>query len=280
MEAMAHTPDHSDARFDFSDRVAVVTGGTGLIGSAIARGLVRSGARVAIISRRADAAEKAGAELRHYGNAVGIRADVLDHESLEAARQQVTTAWGGLDILVNAAGGNQPDATVSPEGSFFDLDPDAIRRVVELNLMGTLLPTQVFAHQMADTGRGSIINISSVSATRPLSRTIGYGAAKAGIDNITRWLADHVARQFGPAVRVNAIAPGFLLSNQNRTLLVRPDGELTDRGRRIVEMTPMARYGDPQDMVGPVLWLASDASRFVTGAVIPVDGGFTSMAGL
>jgi NAD(P)-dependent dehydrogenase (short-subunit alcohol dehydrogenase family) len=280
VEAMAHTSDHSDASFDFADRVAVVTGGTGLIGGAVAHGLLTSGARTAVISRRADAVQAMAVDLDTPGNIIGVVADVLDQASLDRARESVEKKWGRIDILVNAAGGNHPDATVTLDGTFFDLDPEAVRRVVDLNLMGTLLPISVFGAVMANAGHGAIINISSVSATRPLSRTIGYGAAKAGIDNVTRWLADHVARRFGPGVRVNAIAPGFLISDQNRAMLLEPDGRFTDRGRLIVEMTPMARYAEAQDMVGPVLWLASDASRFVTGAVVPVDGGFTAMSGL
>ena len=280
MEAMAHPPEDSDARYDFSGRVAVVTGGTGLIGNAIARGLAASGARVAVISRRAEAIEAATDDLRRTGEALGVAADVLDRPAMHAACQRILDRWGRVDILVNAAGGNQPDATVPQDADIFDVEPGAIRRVVDLNLMGSLIPTLAFAAPMATAGRGSIVNISSVSATRPLSRTLGYGAAKAGIDNVTRWLADHLARRFGPGLRVNAIAPGFLITDQNRALLVGPDGTPTDRGRRVLEMTPMARYANADDMVGPVLWLASDASRFVTGAVIPIDGGFTAMAGL
>ena len=165
-------------------------------------------------------------------------------------------------------------------GTLFDLDPEAVRQVVDLNLMGTFLPIREFIQTMAETGRGSIVNVSSMAATRPLSRVAGYGAAKAAVENLTRWLADHVARRFGPGIRVNAIAPGFFLGAQNRALLVDTAGSLTDRGRQVVSATPMGRLGDPQDLVGPVVWLASDASRFVTGAVVPVDGGFSAGAGV
>jgi NAD(P)-dependent dehydrogenase (short-subunit alcohol dehydrogenase family) len=186
-------------------------------------------------------------------------------------------------VLVNAAGGNQPEATVPVGGSFFDLDADGFRAVVELNLMGTFLATQVFARTMAGMagpGSGSVINISSVAGSKPLSRTAGYGAAKAGVENLTRWLADHIARQVSPGIRVNAVAPGFFLGAQNRALLTEADGSLSERGRAVVARTPMGRLGSPEDLVGTVVWLASDASAFVTGTVVAVDGGFSAATGI
>jgi NAD(P)-dependent dehydrogenase (short-subunit alcohol dehydrogenase family) len=268
------------ARFDFSGRVAVVTGGTGVLGRAIADGFRRSGARVAVLARNPESVRETAGQLGTGDEAVGVAADVRSSEQLLSAARTVLDRWGALDVLVNAAGGNRPDATVSPGGSFFDLSPDAIRDVVDLNLMGTLMPIQVLGRSMAESGHGAIVNISSMASARPLSRVVGYGAAKAAVDNATRWLADHIARSFGPGVRVNAVAPGFILGEQNRDLLVDPGGTPTDRARRIVEATPMDRLGEAEDVVGPVLWLASEASRFVTGAVIPVDGGFSAVSGL
>ena len=275
-------PAPSTARlFDLSGRVAVVTGGTGSLGGAMARGLGRSGARVAILARHRDSLDAVAEQMRRDRiEVLALEADVLQVAQLARARETVTDTWGRIDVLVNAAGGNRPAATVPPRGTVFDLDPGAVRQVVDLNLMGTLLPIQELGRTMAEAGRGSIVNISSMAATRPLSRVAGYGAAKAAVENLTRWLADHVARRFGPAIRVNAIAPGFFLGAQNRDLLVDSTGSLTDRARQIVSATPMGRLGDPDDLVGPVVWLASDASDFVTGAVIPVDGGFSAGSGL
>ncbi|HVS44440.1 MAG TPA: SDR family oxidoreductase [Candidatus Dormibacteraeota bacterium] len=267
--------------FDLSGRVAVVTGGSGSLGAAIARGLGHNGARVALVARRRDTLDVVADRMRHDGiDVCALVADVLDAARLRAAREELINDWGRIDVLVNAAGGNRPAATVPPEGTVFDLDPDALTEVVDLNLMGTFLPIREFGRTMAETGRGSIITISSMAATRPLSRVAGYGAAKAAVENLTRWLADHVARRFGAGLRVNAIAPGFFLGAQNRDLVVDRAGSLTDRGRRIVDATPMGRFGDPDDLAGPAVWLASDASRFVTGAVVPVDGGFSAAAGL
>jgi NAD(P)-dependent dehydrogenase (short-subunit alcohol dehydrogenase family) len=273
-------PEHA-AAFDISDKVCVVTGGTGALGGGIARGFARHGAKVGVLARSAGAAEKVAAELHSGGGeALALVADVLDVGQLEAARGLVMEKWGRVDVLVNAAGGNQPSATVAPTGTMFDLEPDAFRSVVELNLVGTFLPVLVFGKAMVATGRGSIINISSMTAKLPMSRTAGYGSAKAGVDNLTGWLADHLARQFGQGVRVNAIAPGFFLGDQNRALLTCPDGSFTPRGQAVVSRTPMGRLGDPEDLVGTAVWLASDASAFVTGVVVPVDGGFSAAAGI
>lgn len=267
--------------FDLGGRVAVITGGTGSLGAAMARGLGGHGARVALLARGRQALEATAGRLRGEGiEVLTLAADVLDTAALAAAREAVLTTWGRVDVLVNAAGGNRPAATVPVDGSVLDLDPEAVRGVLDLNLMGTFLPIREFGRVMAEAGRGSIVNVSSMAASRPLSRVGGYGAAKAAVENLTRWLADHAARRLGPGIRVNAIAPGFFLGAQNRALLVEPAGGLTDRGRRVVEATPMGRLGDPDDLAGPVVWLASDASRFVTGAVVPVDGGFSAVSGL
>lgn len=267
--------------FSLRDRVAVVTGGTGVLGGAIARGLAAAGARVGILGRRAQqAALVAEAISANGGAALPLVADVLDRAQLTAARQTVLDAWGGLDILVNAAGGNQPAAIVAGDVTFFDLTDEALTAVVRLNLHGSILPTQVFGEVMAQRGSGSIINISSMAAQKPLTRVIGYAAAKAAIDNVTRWLAVELAQRYGPGLRVNAIAPGFFLGEQNRAMLLNADETLTPRGRRIVEHTPMGRFGEPDELVGAAVWLAGDAARFVTGIVVPVDGGFSAYGGL
>ena len=267
--------------FALTDRVAVVTGGAGTLGLAMARGLARSGAKVALLSRRPDAVEAAAAGLRDAGlEAIGVPADVLDPPALAAAAERVLATWGRIDVLLTAAGGNRPEATVHGDRDLFGLTPEAFRTVVELNLDGTLLPIQAFAPAMIEAGRGSVITISSMAAQKPLSRVIGYGAAKAAVDNLTQWLAVHLAQTYGAGLRVNAIAPGFFVGEQNRALLVQPDGTPTDRGATIIAHTPMARFGESDDLVGAAVWLASDASRFVTGIVVPVDGGYAAFGGV
>ena len=267
--------------FDLEGRVAVVTGGAGALGLAMARGLGRAGAKVALLSRRQGAIEDAAAGLRAEGiEALGLSADVLDPDGLAGAARAVDDAWGRVDVLLTAAGGNRPDAIVFGERDLFGLTPEAFRKVVELNLDGTLLPIQAFAPAMLRAGRGSVITISSMAAQKPLTRVIGYGAAKAAVDNLTRWLATHLAQTYGEGLRVNAIAPGFFVGDQNRALLLEPDGTPTARGASILTNTPMGRFGEPDDLVGTTVWLASDASRFVTGVVVPVDGGYAAFGGV
>ena len=267
--------------FAFDGTVAVVTGGTGVLGSVMARGLAEAGAKVAVLGRRTERAQAiTDAIVTDGGEALALPSDVLDVDALARARDRVLERWGRIDVLVNAAGGNRPDATVVGDLTLFDLTPEAFRAVLDLNLTGTLLPIQAFGRPMADTGRGSIINISSMAAQKPLTRVIGYAAAKAGVDNLTRWLAVYAARTYGEGVRVNAIAPGFFVGEQNRALLMHDDGTLTDRGRKVIEHTPMGRFGQPEDVVGTLLWLASNASRFVTGVVVPVDGGYAAFGGV
>lgn len=219
---------------------------------------------------------------RKGGRALGITADVLDKSSLEEVAQTVIARLGKVDILLNGAGGNKPEATAMPcQRSFFDLPPDTIQWVLNLNFIGTLLPSQVFGRQMAAQKSGVIINVSSMAAFTPLTRVVAYAAAKAAINNFTQWLGVYMAREHGPGIRVNAIAPGFFLGDQNRFLLIdQTSGELTPRGRQIIEHTPMARFGEPDDLIGTLLWLASDASQFVTGVVVPVDGGFNAFSGV
>jgi NAD(P)-dependent dehydrogenase (short-subunit alcohol dehydrogenase family) len=267
--------------FSLNRKVAVVTGATGVLGGAMAAGLARAGAAVALIGRRAEVAEARAEELRRSGaTAVAAPADVTDRASVEAAREQIEERLGGVDILVNAAGGNHPGAMVHGEQTFDRLARSAFDEVVELNLTGTLLPTQVFAPQMARRGAGSVINVSSMAAQQAITRVLGYSVAKAGVDNLTRWLAMEMARTHGDRLRVNAIAPGFFVGEQNRHLLLEPDGSLTERGSQIVANTPAGRFGKPDEVVGAVVWLAGDQSRFVTGAVIPIDGGFSVFSGV
>lgn len=269
------------SQFSLVGKTAVVTGGTGVLGGAIARGLAEAGASVGILGRREARAVVVAQEIgASGGQAFPLPADVLDKDSLESARAQALSQSKTIDILVNAAGGNAPAATVFGDLSFFDLSQDAFEQVVGLNLTGTLLPTQVFGESMADQSQGSVINISSMAAQQPLTRVIGYAAAKAAVDNFTRWLSVEFARVYAPTLRVNAIAPGFFIGEQNRSLLLEEDGSLTARGQQIVDHTPMGRFGEPEELVGTALWLASDASRFVTGTVIPVDGGFAAYSGV
>jgi NAD(P)-dependent dehydrogenase (short-subunit alcohol dehydrogenase family) len=267
--------------YDLAGRTAVVTGGTGVLGSAMAAALAHAGARVAILGRRTDAAERVAQQLTRNGaTAMALPADVLAEDSLQDAVAQLESTWGPADVLLNAAGGNRPDALVHGEKTLFDMPADAFRAVLDLNLTGTLLPIQAFGRAMAETGRGSIINISSMAARKPLTRVIGYAAAKAGVDNLTQWLAVHAAQTWGEGVRVNAIAPGFFVGEQNRALLLNDDGTPTERGARILDHTPMGRFGNPSDLSGTAVWLASDASAFVTGIVVPVDGGYDAYGGV
>ncbi len=267
------------ASFRLDNRVAIVTGGYGVLGGCIAEGLAAAGARVVILGRRRAQAEQKAAELRPHGEAIAATADVLDERALVAARDEIVGAWHSVDILVNAAGGNVARARTD-QASVFDVPIDAHGEALRLNLHGTLIPTLVFGAQMAKQQRGCIVNISSMAATRALSGVPAYSMAKAAIENFTRWLAVDVARKYGDAIRVNAIAPGFFVTDQNRAVLLREDGSYTERGQRIIEHTPMGRMGEPGELVGAVRWLCSDAAAFVTGAVIPVDGGFGLYGGV
>lgn len=270
--------------FSLSGKVAVVTGATGVLGGAMARGLSQAGARVGVLGRREERAKEVAAELSGTGaEAMALPADVLDRGQLEAARDAALGRWGGVDVLVNAAGGNVAGATVGEEDSFFGLPTEAFGHVLDLNLLGTVLPTQVFGEAMVrgdGEAEGSIINVSSMAAQRPLTRVVGYAAAKAAVENLTRWLAVELARKHGSGLRVNAVAPGFFLGDQNRALLTNEDGSLTDRGRTIIEHTPAGRFGEPGDLIGAVVWLCGPGAAFVNGVVIPVDGGFSAFGGV
>ena len=267
--------------FSLQDRVAIVTGGTGVLGGAMARGLAAAGAKVAILGRRAEQAAAVAQSIEtDGGTAMPLPADVLDTEQLTAARQSVLAKWGRIDILINAAGGNTPDAIVFGDVTFFNMKREAFQKMLDLNLVGSVLPSQVFGEVMAEAKRGSIINISSMASQRVLTRVIGYSAAKAGIDNFTRWLAVEMAHKYGEGIRVNAIAPGFFVGEQNRDFLLNADGSYTARGQQIVDHTPMERFGEPEELIGVAVWLASDAAKFVTGTTIPVDGGFAAFGGV
>jgi NAD(P)-dependent dehydrogenase (short-subunit alcohol dehydrogenase family) len=267
---------------DVSGRTAVVTGGAGVLCSTLCRALARRGAKVAVLDLAQDAAEKTAAAIAaEGGQAAGLGGDVLNSESLKAARDSILRRFGRVDILINGAGGNKKQATTSPDLPFFDLPADAVRGVFDLNFLGTLLPSQVFGKAMADQGEGVILNISSMNAFRPLTRIPAYSAAKSAVSNFTQWLAVHMAQEYSPKIRVNAIAPGFFLTEQNRFLLTdASSGELTPRGKTILAHTPMNRFGDPEDLVGAVLWLLSPSAAFVTGIVIPIDGGFSAFSGV
>ena len=268
--------------YDFSGKTVVVTGGTGILGGEIACALVGCGANVAILDRNLDPAQRLLQLMEPRANqAVAVGADVLDVESLRRAAGIVQEKFGTVHCLVNAAGGNKPQATTSDKLSFFDLPTDALRWVFDLNLLGTILPSQIFGKAMAETGDGVILNISSMNAFRPLTRVPAYSAAKAGVSNFTQWLAVHIAQGYSPKIRVNAIAPGFFLTQQNRFLLTdEKTGALTARGKASIDHTPMARFGQPADLFGAVLWLLSPASAFVTGVVVPIDGGFSAYSGV
>jgi NAD(P)-dependent dehydrogenase (short-subunit alcohol dehydrogenase family) len=268
--------------YDFSGQTIVVTGGTGVLGGEIACALVGCGANVAMLDRNTDPASGLIDRMGPAANrAVVIGADVLDPASLQGAADRILEQFGRIDALVNGAGGNHPKSTTGPKASFFDLPPDALRWVFDLNILGTILPSQVFGRVMARQQVGTVLNISSMNAFRPLTRIPAYSAAKAGVSNFTQWLAVHLAQEYSPMIRVNAIAPGFFLTQQNRFLLTdEKTGDLTPRGQAIISHTPMGRFGKPDDLFGAVLWLLSPASAFVTGTVIPIDGGFSAFSGV
>jgi len=268
--------------YDFTGQTVVITGGTGVLGGEIACALANCGAQLAILDMRLEPGQALMERIgRHAENAALIAVDVLKLESLRNAAAEVLERFGKVDCLINAAGGNQPQATTSPDLKFFDLPIDALRWVFDLNILGTILPCQVFGKIMAERGSGVILNISSMNSFRPLTRIPAYSAAKAGVSNFTQWLAVHMAHEYSPRIRVNAIAPGFFVTNQNRFLLHdRETGQLTVRGKSILAHTPMGRFGDPDDLLGAVLWLLSPASAFVTGTIVPIDGGFSAYSGV
>lgn len=264
--------------YDLSGRTILVTGGTGVLVREIVTTLAQCNANVVVLSRHQEQATKLDGQA--MGRMLHVYGDVLNPESLHQVNAILKAEFGAVDILINAAGGNHPSATTTPDVSFFDLPVDALRHVNDLNLLGTISPCQVFGRQMAERGEGVILNISSMNAFRPLTRIPAYSAAKAAINNFTQWLAVHMAQNYSPGIRVNAIAPGFFIGEQNRKLLLNEDGTLTPRGQSILFHTPMNRFGVPEDLLGVTLWLISPASAFVTGIVVPVDGGFSAFSGV
>ena len=265
--------------FDIKDRVVVITGGTGVLGRAIAAHLAEEGAKVVILGRKVEVGEAQVADIKAKGGeAMFLVTDVMDRAKLEQNLEDILAVYGRVDALLNAAGGNMPGATISPDGTFFDLKTEDFQQVLNLNLTGTVLPTQVFLKPMVEQGKGAIVNFSSMAAFRPMTRVAGYAAAKAGISNFTAFLATEVAKKFCEKIRVNAIAPGFFLTEQNRSLLTNPDGSWTQRGEDVIRQTPFGRMGEPEELCGTIHYLISDASKFVTGTVAVVDGGFNTFA--
>ena len=267
--------------FNVSGLTAVITGGSGQLGRDLAQALAQAGVQVAIISLHAETSRTVAEAIQSSGGqALGIACDVLDRVALERTLEQVTGTFGPVDILINAAGGNQPQATTTDDQTFFDLDMQAVKRVFDLNFAGTFQCCQVFGRTMAARGQGCIVNVASMNALRPLTRIPAYSAAKAAVANFTQWLAVYMAQEYSPRIRVNAMAPGFFLTEQNHYLLIDADGNMTQRGQVILSHTPAGRLGKPEDLVSTLLWLVSPASAFVTGIVVPVDGGFSSFSGV
>ncbi len=266
----------NDTLFNVEGKCVAVTGGAGVLGQSMCKALAGRGAKVAVLDLDLARAEQLCKEIGNDGGfAVAVEVNVLDKPSVEAAFNRVIGALGRVDVLVNGAGGNKKEATCVPPTTFFDLPSDAMKWVFELNCIGTMLPCQVFGKAMAEAGDGVIINVSSMSAFHPLTRVVGYSAAKAAISNFTEWLATYMAMNHSTTIRVNAVAPGFFLTEQNRFLLTdEKTGDLTPRGKQIIDGTPMGRFGSPDELIGTLVWLISDASKFVTGVVVPVDGGF------
>ncbi|MBN1795364.1 MAG: SDR family oxidoreductase [Sedimentisphaerales bacterium] len=268
--------------FDVKDKVIAITGGGGVLCGEMAKALAVAGAKIAVLDLLEQAADKVAEEITSAGGtAVSVKCNVLEKSDVEQSAEAIIKKFDKIDVLINGAGGNKKEATTSPDLSFFDLPADAIRFVFDLNFIGTLLPSQVFGKIMAEQGSGIILNISSMNAFCPLTKIPAYSAAKAAISNFTQWLAVHMCQNYSKEIRVNAIAPGFFLTEQNRFLLTdEKSGRLTPRGQTIIDHTPMGRFGSPDELVGAVIWLLSDASKFVTGTVIPIDGGFSAFSGV
>ncbi|MDE6563728.1 MAG: SDR family oxidoreductase [Muribaculaceae bacterium] len=265
--------------FSVAGKVVVITGGTGVLGSCIGKYLASEGAKVVLLGRRKDEGDKIVSEIEAAGGeAVFLVSDVMNPEIVQANCDEVMARYGRVDALLNAAGGNMPGATIAPSGTIFDIHVEDFERVLNVNLTGTVIPTQIFLKPMVEAGQGAIVNFSSMAAFRPMTRVMGYAAAKAGISNFTAFLANEVATKFTSQIRVNAIAPGFFLTHQNRSLLTNPDGSLTPRGEDVIRQTPFKRFGRPEELCGTIQYLISDASAFVTGTVAVVDGGFNVFA--
>jgi NAD(P)-dependent dehydrogenase (short-subunit alcohol dehydrogenase family) len=268
--------------FNVDEKVIVITGGSGTLGSEMARGFLNAGAKVVLLGTDENKLNGKVSDLKKSGGEkiIGLICNVLDEENIRVVNNQIVTEFNRIDVLINAAGGNMTKATIGIGQNIFDMNINEFRKVTDLNLIGTVLPTMIFGKTIADQKSGSIINISSMASTRVITRVVGYSAAKAGVENFTRWMAVEMAHKFGSNIRVNAIAPGFLLTDQNKNLLTKKDGSLTDRGKTIIDITPFKRFGEPDELIGTALWLASDASKFVTGIIIPIDGGFLAFSGV
>lgn len=265
--------------FNIKDNVTVITGGTGVLGRAIAKYLALEGAKVIILGRKEEVGNAIVEEITKEGGCCEfMKTDVMDKAVVQKNCDDIIAKYGRIDTLLNAAGGNMPGATITPDQTFFDLQSEQFEKVLNLNLTGTVIPTQIFLKPMVEQGKGSIINFSSMAAFRPMTRVCGYAAAKAGISNFTAYMATECAKKFGEGIRVNAIAPGFFITEQNRSLLTNPDGTYTQRGQDVIRQTPFGRMGDPDELCGTVHYLMSDASKFVTGTVAVVDGGFNTFA--
>lgn len=266
-----------DSIFNLEGKIALITGGAGVLGSNFANVLAKQGVIVGIVSQSIAKAENAVSKIQKTnGQAFAIQANVLDKSDLEKAKDFIIEKYGRLDILINAAGGNMPGATIGPDQAIYEMKTDDLQKVVDLNIIGTMLPSQIFSELFAKQKQGIIINISSATAQRPLTRVVGYSASKAAIDNFTKWMAVELAQKYGEGIRVNAISPGFFIGEQNRALLLTPEGKLTPRGEKIIEHTPMGRFGTPEDIDGALLFLCSDMSKFVTGTTLNIDGGFAA----
>ena len=274
--------NHLQQLFDLHDQTAVITGGGGVLCRTMSQALAQAGAKVAVLDISLEAAQTVVDEIQHAGGeGVAVRCDVLDKASITDAAQTILARYEKIDILINGAGGNKKEATTTPDLSFFDLPPEAVQWVFNLNFLGALLPSQVFGRIMVEQDEGVILNISSMNAFQPLTRIPAYSGAKAAVSNFTQWLAVHMAQEYSPDIRVNALAPGFFLTEQNRFLLTVPEtGKLTPRGQTIIDNTPMSRFGAPEDLLGAMFWLLSPASQFVTGIIVPVDGGFSAFSGV
>ena len=273
--------EYLETIFNIKDKVAILTGGGGILAGEMAKGFLNAGAKAVLLDINENNLKKKVESLGKFGNNIlGLACNVLSEESIKKVHDEILIKFKKIDILVNAAGGNMPGATIGLNQTVFDLDLDDLKKVTDLNLNGTIIPTLIFGKTMAEQKSGSIINISSMASYRVITRVVGYSAAKAAIDNFTKWMAVEMAQNFGNGIRVNAIAPGFLLTDQNRTLLTNEDGSLTERGKTIIKVTPFKRFGEPDELIGTILWLASDASKFVTGAIIPIDGGFNVFSGV
>ena len=265
--------------FDIKDNVTVITGGTGVLGRAIAKYLALNGAKVVILGRKEEIGQEIVADIKAAGGQCEfLKTDVMNQEVVQQNCDYIVEKYGRIDTLLNAAGGNMKGATIAPDQNFFDLEASQFQTVLNLNFTGTVIPTQVFLKPMVAQGKGSIINFSSMAAFRPMTRVCGYAAAKAGISNFTAFMATECAKKFGEGIRVNAIAPGFFITEQNRSLLTNPDGTFTQRGQDVIRQTPFGRMGDPEELCGTIHYLMSDASKFVTGTVAVVDGGFNAFA--